>query len=265
MIRRSRRLGATRRVILGLVTRTSGPPSGIGRRISTAHGVFLDGPGRYTLETFIREAPARRFAERAAETLDLPLEDRLLGAEPRSASELDVPLAQRLRARGGAKLPDAPAGSRVRVTPRPDGRTATLPPFGFDKAGAWLLLAALVAGWGWLTLDMWTAGGPIDLLFGAAITAVAISVGWKLFGDLLVREEVDVSREAIAVTRSLGPIPWRRSIPIDELEEIGFDGDAVRFVSDRRTLRVGGGHSEADCMYLAALVRAWLVELVPGH
>ena len=136
-----------------------------------------------------------------------------------------------------------------------------LPPFGFDKIGGWILLAALVGGWGWSTFDMWTSGERVNLAFGAAMTAVALAAGWTLFGDLIIRERVDLDTTQLTVTKRLGPVPWWRSIPTRELEEIVFDGDAAQFVSDRRKLRVGGGHSEADCEYVVGLVRGWLLEL----
>jgi len=261
MIRKRRKLGSTSQVILGLVTRTSGSLGSISRSSSTLFGVFLDGPGRPTLDTFTNEQAARRFAERAAETIAFPFEDRLLGSRPRSGTELDQPLALRLRDEGGAPMPSAPSASKVRVEPSSGRRSAVLPPFGFDKIGGWILLAVLVGGWGWYTFDMWTSGERVDLGFAGALTGVALALGWMLFGDLIVHERVDVDGTKLTVTRRLGPVPWWRSIPVGEIEEVAFDGDAVQFVSDRRKLRVGGGHSEADCKFLAALVRAWLVEL----
>ena len=263
MRRRRRKLGRTKHVVLRRSARSRGSASAGDARSSTVFAVQLDGAGTPELDTFTNERAARAFAERAARTLGLGMENRL--SEPvdvRAPEALDRPLAERLRDEGAEEPPRRPAQTRVRVESGAPGGAVSLPRVGLRGWSGRALFAALAAYFGWLALPMLRDGDRVSLGFAAAVGGVGVLVLARAFGDHFLAERLEVGAEGLTVTRRLGPVGRRRTLGLRELEELYFDGAEVHAVSDASWVRFGGAHSEEDLAYVVGLARAWLLRVL---
>lgn len=257
--RRRWKLGGSRRVVVTRSSRSSGSVAQGTSRSSLIYAVRLSGSGRPELDTFTSERAARSFAERAARTLGLGLENRL--AEPpqiRKADELNRPLAERLADATELDVPGLPPDTRLRVEPGTAGGVVHLSRVGLDSWRGWAVAAVVVGFFGWLALPLLREGDAVSLGLALAQLAVGVFVLATLFSDELVAETLAIGPSGLDLTKALGPLRWHRHVPLSELEELYFDGDAVRAVSDARSLRLGGAHSEGDLAFLQAQAQAWL-------
>lgn len=261
--RRRHELGPSRRVSLCRIALSSGPSSN--RRTARGFGVTLTGTGDIAIDLFTNELAARRFAERAARTFGLPMENRLVTpVDVRTVAELDRPLAARIRA---GRAPDQPAlarDSRLHVEPGGAKRRLTLrparSPWNRRETLFMAAIAALPAWWlGPLLLD---AEAPVLLRIGGAVV-VGVMV-WLVFGDLLTTTEVTVSPEALRVQKRVGPLNRTRSVPLAEIEELYFDGAQVRVVSDTAAISFASGHTDADAEAAETLLRSWVAAAYTG-
>lgn len=234
----------------------------------------------------------RRVAEEVAGFLNVALEDST-GSEPsrRAPGELDVPLVCRKDAAAPPEVPrPADCAAQVRIEPGRVVAHLPAPPFKPLRPAAALLLSGLLfaAGtefdhkrpvkpqytpnveyspndppppslWPWRIQETryWlTRAAPVVGALGAVVSFLI------LLGLLFLRRPSRTlhatNREIALISRYLG-IPRRRTIRIDDLEELRVEGDPkqawqLSAISDARILRFGTGLPRRELDYLCALV-----------
>jgi hypothetical protein len=262
-LRRKRHvLGPSRKISLGRMAVTRGNTA-TNQRTGDVFGVKVSGTGGIVLDTFTRELPARRFAERAARTLHLPLENRLVRPiDVRQPEELDVRLAVRIRIEGVTTEPTLPDGTRLRVEPGGAARRVILLRPRLDLGWPqWLFLAGMIGVMVWYVGPL-IADAEAPLLLRVAGVALPLALLGGLYGDHLVRTEIDVSaRGGLRGRKRVGPLAVGRTVPLTAIEELYFDGEAVRVVSDDAQLTLAAGHTVTDALALEGLLRAWVADL----
>lgn len=216
------------------------------------------------VNSYVSRHVARRHAESLGKVLDKPVCDAT-GPKPsvRRPEELDVSLRERIRARGGPKqVQHPPAAGRFGLKSSAGEVTIDLPkrPFNAIAAACGAGLGALIA----YSLDL---RSPAALVTATAIGAAPLVI---LSG---IKERVRVSASSFRVTRSLFFLPWTRSMPTDELEELeagwtaltglpGADAKGARravfAMSDTDIITFGKGLSPAETEWLRDYIPLWL-------
>ncbi|MDJ0653575.1 MAG: hypothetical protein QNJ40_05465 [Xanthomonadales bacterium] len=257
MWRKRHKLGRGRKISLGIERTSSG--EGVGERTRRSFRVRLTGRGGPVIDKFSNALAARRFAERCARTLQLPMLNRLV--EPpdlRQIEELDKPVAARIREHGIPPEPLPPPGTRLSLTRglHWDEMLLDRPRFIPHWPGLALILGLLAVMFWYTVPVVLDSATPVVYRLAAGTVPVATLVALSF--DFVVKTRVTVSGDDLRIRKFLGPLGWGRRFPLAEIEELFFDGVLVWVVSDREKFSIGGGHTEADAAATDALLRVWV-------
>lgn len=263
MWRKSFKIGKPRKVSVGIHHTSSG--HGTNQRTGQVFGVRLTGSGSILLDTFTNALAARRFAERSARTLALPMQNTLVEpTEVRAPDELDMSLAERLQANGAPQEPALGPETRLRVEPGNNAMHLLLQTprlqLGWQGAVGIAVVGGILA---WYLVPV-LADREAPWFLHAASIALILGLPTMVYGEFLVRAEVVVSREGLRSTKRVGPFSWSRTLQLPAIEELYFDGSEVQVVTDHAAVSLAAAHSEADAQALEALLRAWVVRYSSG-
>ncbi len=258
--RKSIRIPKNLIISLGLHTVSRG--HGVSQRTSQVYAVKLIGGGGLILNTFTNATAAREFAERCARTFGLPMENRLeVNGRQRQPVELDLPFVKRLHQPEYLEEFPITAKSRLQIVSNTADRQVRVN------------RPLMVSGWkGYLSLIGLAAiplyyVGPIILdptapwFFRLPSFMIPVSLFALVYGSNLVHTEVFVMAKGLSVTKSIGFVRFSNGIPLEKIEELYFDGNAIAVVSDQKRISLAVAHTDSDSLALESLLRKWLREV----
>ncbi len=210
--------------------------------------VSFGGERSLTLHASGRLLRARKFAERVARDLALPLRDSSTGrCQERQPEELDMNLGQRLRHRGvEPTLPDVPAGSHIRLREGTQ-KVIELPPQKVHPLLQMFAFGAPVAlGCGaWVTTRLEVA---LLLLVPAAVMVAFFA--WKIVAAARPKL-VAVGPEGVEM-RTLGS---RSRIAFADLEEIVHCQSDLHLLADQTHLVVPYDFTDAaEALFVSGII-----------
>jgi hypothetical protein len=204
------------------------PSSSKDKRRRTTYGIMINkksGAELCTHEDFWR---ARHVAERISRSLGVELETRLLGTSSvRAATELDLRLAERWRRSGTLKeAPRVEGSAQMIVQHEDDASLLSMPVRPAPRLAAGIGLAVVLAA-------LCAVGFFVDVpgLFLFALGAMATFV----LGFMILlhsgRNRLRFTATSVEVRYGLWPV--RRSLAIDDIEELLDNGADIALLGDR--------------------------------
>lgn len=238
--------------------------------------LLLSGGDEVELANVSSYRKARAIAEKAADYTGLPLHEATeRETVVRAAGSLDESLAQRARRLGdNVQWPRLPPDSRIEVKHHGDMTLLDLPRPGrklilegaLGLAFLLFVYGGLLAGTSYFFEDWLSSLGvnSRDGLWPPVVWSLPFIpiVYILLFGFVLLiaRERVAVSPRVFRRVWLLPIGAWTRKIPVDQIEELLGESDAVILRTDRTTCRVGFALDKEELRWVREALRYLLVK-----
>lgn len=218
--------------------------------------IILAGKEPDTLARIKSAYPARRAAERIAQGMVVPLDNRAFGRRTvRSPKVLDTPVAERwARTAKKFELPELPSDSGVRMAESGNRLTVRFPARSRHLRGLLLMLLVFLAGF---ALTVTTMGlNPFSLLSALGVLSL-LHLGMKLIGNskLVFAQDRISFRSGIAL--------FKDRMKLCDIEEV-IVTDALTLISDRRGLRITLPEKKEDAAFIKQLIRREILQRSAG-
>lgn len=209
---------------------------------STIYSLRVSGPAeRGVLCTHDILWEARSIAERVARALDVELEMRLFGGSSvRVADRLDLPLAERWRLNGIVKpaprLEDSSISTISHDSKASEFRTPVAPA---PRLAIGVVSVCLI-----VSLHALYSVGGASASFSVVASALVAIFGGGYIARYTGRDRVRFSRTTVEFRR--GYLPFVRTMPLEDIEEILVSKNTVALLGDRKFLLIDRPEHESD-------------------
>lgn len=218
--------------------------------------IILAGEKSDTLAKIKSAFAARRAAEKIAQVMQVPLDNRAFGRRSvRSPKLLDTPVAERW-AKTGKKfeLPELRSDSGVQVKETGERLIVKFPAYSRHRVGGLLMLLIFVAGF---ALTFTTMGLHIVSGFFAVGSVGVTHMAMKLVG----RSKLVFGKGFIRVRNGIAPIKGK--MKLRDIEEV-IVSDALTLIGDKGALDIILPENKEEAAYVKQLVRREILQRSAG-